>query len=288
MAKLNSLGSADPEAIAKAVANYLAEHPVEETDPTVPEWAKAKTKPTYTADEVGAISQDDLQTATNNALAQAKASGEFDGAPGTPGKDGAGMDITGATIGQIAKITAVDASGVPTAWEPVDMASGGENTTWVDTLLAKGTLQSGVSVVYDTGVSLSQLRGYKSFAYILKGASNTSLANLYLQFERDSANPCSLDRGEDGGRIAVFEWADTAKTVLYPKSGYSGNPSMVGLGGLAKANTAKTLYGVGQYNVIKYVDVSDVADSDTLRFYCGNPPSIDYEFEIRGLVAWNT
>lgn len=210
------------------------------------------------------------------------------GKDGAPGKNGAGMDITGAKVGQIAKITAVDASGVPIAWSPVDMASGGENTTWVDTLLAKGTLQSGVSVVYDTGVSLSQLRGYKSFAYILKGASNTSLSNLYLQFERDSENVCSLDRGDDGGRIVVFEWADTAKTVLYPKSGYSGNPSMVGLGGLAKADTVKTLYGLGQYNVIKYVDVSDVADSDTLRFCCAKPPSIDYAFEIRGLVAWNT
>ena len=38
---------------------------------------------------------------------------------------GAGMDITGATVGQIAKITAVDDSGKPTAWEPVDMPSGG-------------------------------------------------------------------------------------------------------------------------------------------------------------------
>ena len=47
------------------------------------------------------------------------------GDPGAPGKDGAGMDITGATVGQIAKITAVDASGVPTAWGPVDMPSGG-------------------------------------------------------------------------------------------------------------------------------------------------------------------
>ena len=35
------------------------------------------------------------------------------------------MDITGATVGQIAKITAVDASGAPTAWGPVDMPSGG-------------------------------------------------------------------------------------------------------------------------------------------------------------------
>lgn len=50
------------------------------------------------------------------------------GPAGAPGKDGAGMDITGAAVGQIAKITAVDASGVPTAWAPVDMPSGGE--TW--------------------------------------------------------------------------------------------------------------------------------------------------------------
>lgn len=35
------------------------------------------------------------------------------------------MDITGATVGQIAKITAVDASGAPTAWSPADMPSGG-------------------------------------------------------------------------------------------------------------------------------------------------------------------
>lgn len=47
------------------------------------------------------------------------------GPAGAPGKDGAGMDITGATVGQIAKIAAVDESGVPTAWDPVDMPTGG-------------------------------------------------------------------------------------------------------------------------------------------------------------------
>lgn len=96
-----------------------------------------------------------LPTAVNDALAQAKASGEFDGAKGDPGaqgirgekgetgpagakgdtgpagpkgadgKDGAGMDVTGAKVGQIAKITAVDAAGKPTEWEPVDIPSGG-------------------------------------------------------------------------------------------------------------------------------------------------------------------
>lgn len=47
-------------------------------------------------------------------------------------KDGAdatadpSLGITGATPGQIAKITAVDETGKPTAWEPVEIAGGGE------------------------------------------------------------------------------------------------------------------------------------------------------------------
>lgn len=86
-----------------------------ESDPTVPAWAKEPSKPTYTASEVGALPdttviptvptnvsaftndagyltehQDisgkldasKLPEAVNEALAQAKASGEFDGAPG--------------------------------------------------------------------------------------------------------------------------------------------------------------------------------------------------------------
>lgn len=46
------------------------------------------------------------------------------GPQGPAGKDGAGMDIIGATVGQIAKISAVDENGKPTAWVPVDMAGG--------------------------------------------------------------------------------------------------------------------------------------------------------------------
>lgn len=76
------------EKIAKAVSDYLDENPITETDPTVPEWAKRLKKPTYTADEVGAISQDDLQSAVNVALGQAKDSGVFDGKDGVDGRDG--------------------------------------------------------------------------------------------------------------------------------------------------------------------------------------------------------
>lgn len=76
------------------------------------------------------ITQDGLQSATDKALAQAKASGEFDGPkgpkgdPGPQGPAGAGLDVTGATVGQTVKISAVDANGVPTAWVPVDVVSG--------------------------------------------------------------------------------------------------------------------------------------------------------------------
>lgn len=110
-----------------------------------------------TAKGLGALTEDDLQSATDKALAQAKASGEFDcapgpqgpqgpqgqkgdtgatgatgpqgergptGDPGPQGPAGAGLDVTGAAVGQTVKISAVDSNGVPTAWVPVDMESG--------------------------------------------------------------------------------------------------------------------------------------------------------------------
>ena len=77
--------SQDPDAIKNAVEEYLEQNPVE-----IPvESVNGKTgKVKLTAKDVSAISQDDLKEATNEALAQAKASGEFEGKDGTDGKDG--------------------------------------------------------------------------------------------------------------------------------------------------------------------------------------------------------
>lgn len=52
--------SQDPDAIKNAVDEYLENNPihVKETDPTVPEWAKQPAKPSYTAEEVGALPAD--------------------------------------------------------------------------------------------------------------------------------------------------------------------------------------------------------------------------------------
>lgn len=130
MAKLNSLESADPEAIAKAVANYLAEHPVKETDPTVPEWAKA--------------------------------------------------EITGATVGQIAKITAVDASGVPTAWVPVDMPSGvGETWEEINVITLADAVNT-VTINADSGGNTIALKKVR----ILVDGSATHQQDLFFNNAR--------------------------------------------------------------------------------------------------------
>ena len=88
--------SQDPDAIKNAVEDYLEQNPVKSPVQSV----NGQTgKVELTAKDVGAISQDDLQEATNEALAQAKASGEFDGAQGPAGEKGDKGDAgaTGAT-----------------------------------------------------------------------------------------------------------------------------------------------------------------------------------------------
>ena len=85
--------SQGPDAIKNAVDDYLEQNPVEFPVQSV----NGKTGTVeLTATDVGAISKEDLQTATNEALAQAKASGEFDGPRGPEGPQGPKGD-TGAT-----------------------------------------------------------------------------------------------------------------------------------------------------------------------------------------------
>lgn len=75
----------DPDAIKNAVNDYLEQNPVEAPVQSV----NGQTGTVeLTAADVGAISKNDLQEATNAVLAQAKASGEFDGADGAPGPQG--------------------------------------------------------------------------------------------------------------------------------------------------------------------------------------------------------
>ena len=75
----------DPDAIKNAVDDYLEKNPVEAPVQSINGQTGAVE---LTAKDVGAISQDNLRGAINEALAQAKASGEFDGPQGPEGAQG--------------------------------------------------------------------------------------------------------------------------------------------------------------------------------------------------------
>ena len=141
---------------------------------------------TITAAGLGALTEDDLQSATNAALAQAKASGEFDGAQGPKGDTGAtgpqgpagaGLDVTGATVGQTVKISAVDSDGVPTAWVPVDMTAGGE--TWEK--IADVALTADVSIY-----RLADFGTYRKVKALISRSSYVSGLNKNVWFRVSS------------------------------------------------------------------------------------------------------
>lgn len=95
----------------------------------VPDWAKADSKPTYTANDVGAVPTDSVTTAvnaesTNENVPTAKAVYDALQDIGIPSGTDISLNVTGATVGQTIKVKAVDADGKPTAWEAVDMAAG--------------------------------------------------------------------------------------------------------------------------------------------------------------------
>ena len=98
----------------------------------VPDWAKADSKPTYTASDVGAVPTDSVTTAvnaesTNENVPTAKAVYDALQNIDVPSGTDISLNVTGATVGQTIKVKAVDADGKPTAWEAVDMAG---KDTW--------------------------------------------------------------------------------------------------------------------------------------------------------------
>lgn len=295
MELIKGLGGADPDAIAKAVADYLAAHPIEETDPTVPEWAKADTKPTYTAAEVGAISQSDLQASTDAALAQAKSSGEFDGAPGpvgpqgpagAPGKDGAGMDITGASAGQIAKIAAVDASGVPTAWSPVDMPSGGGASEvswheWDNVIVPEGGLNAFDFTTLKSGEKLSdhQVKGMFIYSPSATSSADTTEQSALLivngdymfdlaSFVRNNAGYLRLLLTVENGMLVVRYYkrdTDACATFVATKVAINNQglryPSAISKDAVSVIGYGKTLKTFNQIQSVRIESNGQVAKS---------------------------
>lgn len=114
------------------------------------------------------------------------------------------LGVTGATVGQIAKITAVDAQGKPTAWSPVDMPSGGDAIKWY--LAASRITDEKTNEIIiaedDEGTPLS--------------AYNAVAMNISFYVPRDSSQtnnngsiqiaPCSVDNGNYRMVVTAVNW----------------------------------------------------------------------------------
>ena len=85
------------------------------------------------------------------------------------------LGITGAQVGQIVKIAEVDTDGKPTAWEPVDMPTGGGGETWE--LIDVIPLTAGVTL-YD----IANFSVYRKIAIsIAKPATKDGNGSVFLQ-----------------------------------------------------------------------------------------------------------
>ena len=111
---INSI-KVDDSKIEEVVNEYLEEHPVEAPVTSVNEKTGAVV---LTSTDVGALSESELDTAINTALAQAKASGDFDGPQGPKGDTGAnGQDGYSPTVSMTSvsngtKLDITDVNGV--------------------------------------------------------------------------------------------------------------------------------------------------------------------------------
>ena len=88
------------------------------------------------------------------------------------------LNVTGATVGQTVKISAVDSNGVPTAWVPVDMTAGKE-LSWievVDTTTSEQTKILTISTDKD-GRPISQYNALGMIATILFPADASQTSN---------------------------------------------------------------------------------------------------------------
>lgn len=173
----------------------------------MPDWAKADSKPTYTASDVGAVPTDSVTTAvnaesTNENVPTAKAVYDALQNIDIPSGTDISLNVTGATVGQTIKVKTVDANGKPTAWETVDMAAG---EAWET--LAETTLEEESVPILDIGAmasSFSRLRFYFTFPIV----ASVEKVKVSLAIPNSTTGPAydvaSINRGNDKSESWAF------------------------------------------------------------------------------------
>lgn len=184
---------------------------------------------------------------------------------GMPDELDLSLGITGATVGQIAKIAAVDASGVPTAWEPVDMASGGK--AWNKVIDAKIT--EATMIFEATGLD-NATELYCEWAGI-KTASETSKRELALYINDIEVCAAWVDNNASTGQYRLG----------YSLSKYNGlvwyNTKSPGIAG--NENTFNT--STGGYPRVSYMLAHGVGAAGKIKISAVNADNTPVTGQIR-------
>lgn len=173
------------------------------------------------------------------------------------------LGLTGATVGQIAKIAAVDAGGKPTRWEPVDMPSGG-GEIWekiADVELTKdrsayeianfGAYRK-VKILMSRGAYVSGLSKNVWFRIRTALQSGTGLAQLYMATEYGyRAWEIDAEVGDPFMRMTKI----TANNFNSPSA------PVITAADLSPQNPAE--YGL----YVDFTDVSVIQDGDVVSVY---------------------
>ena len=163
------------------------------------------------------------------------------------------LGITGAQVGQIAKITAVDTDGKPTAWEAVDMASGGGAREWA--LLNSGETQEVVKTI-SVDVDLQEINELLVFVRT-HGSSDSVDSHLYWGIGTSSTAfgiPSSLHRSQwrlhelKLQKIKGERWFGTVEYGYIPKDQIdAGNVELVKVEGFKVLAGAENKIAFGAY-----------------------------------------
>ena len=252
------IGGADisKEDIQDAVNEYLDNNPVSfnETDPTVPDWAKQPNPP----------KQPDALPNPHKLTFSGAVSAEYDGSKEVivkiPEGGSGGIPIPEtAEVGQSIVVKAVDENGKPTAWTPVDLPEGGD--IW--RLVAYIKVTEDVTAIEITQDNDGNPFSLKKFRMIGTFHSNTRSTGAAYGFVRANTNTshlmsCSNMAPASGGRFrAVFlEFALRGQAAHVQFCSASDNSSEVGIQSFVLGNAYNENTPGGRYQPVVNLSIT--------------------------------
>ena len=192
---------------------------------------------------------------------------------------------TTAAVGQIIKVKSVDDAGKPTEWECADLPSGGgKEEPTINNLLCETVFPANNVAAQEItcDVTCAQLAQYKELHFIIRGANNTSITNLYLSVA--GIKDAHLIRMIAAGFYGIVRRDFEDSNLVRVWTGTS-NPSLVPDSPTNSKTYLYDTFAVGMQPIIlNWTKIFAAADKK-LILKCSSTPTIDYTLKIYGVVA---